>query len=393
MSDDVGLFGGRPEGAADQDVGVVGAGPGGAAAALALARAGAAVTLYRPARVGEKPCGGAIPDAFLPTIDGFDWSAHAPPSVEPRRLVLENAAGSCVEVESPGLRIFRRADFDAALASAAVAAGARLVANRVDVLELEPSGVQVVAGGVRRRHPYLIAADGARGLARRSLGLAPGAESVGLGASLAGPVPDRLALSFPDAADAYCWVFPRPGGASVGIAYDPGRLSHGAARAALERFLDRHFAAGRGSLDRARRYRYPIPIWSAATTTAARRALRSRVLLVGDAAGVADPLTREGIRYALLSGKWAAECLLAGAAEAYPDRLDAGLAPELGRAGRAARLFYDEPLAQWMVPVARRHSGIRSVLGNLLTGRQTYRGLRRTLLRAAVGRYALPSRQ
>jgi hypothetical protein len=66
------------------------------------------------------------------------------------------------------------------------------------------------------------------------------------------------------------------------------------------------------------------------------------------------------------------------------------LAPELGRAGRAARLFYEEPLAQWMVPVARRHPGIRSVLGDLLTCRQTYRGLRRTLLRAAVGRYALP---
>ena len=225
---------------------------------------------------------------------------------------------------------------------------------------------------------------------RRSLVLGPGAESIGLGASLGGPVPDRLALGFPDVADAYCWVFPRPGGASVGIAYDASRLSHGGARAALDRFLDRHLDAGRSSLDHARRYRYPIPIWSAATRAAAQHALRSRVLLVGDAAGVADPLTREGIRYALLSGQWAAEALLAGAAESYPDRLDAGLAPELGRAGRAARLFYEEPLAQWMVPVARRHPGIRSVLGDLLTCRQTYRGLRRTLLRAAVGRYALP---
>ncbi|HEX2463221.1 MAG TPA: hypothetical protein VHR17_01270 [Thermoanaerobaculia bacterium] len=372
------------------EVGVVGAGPGGAAAALALARAGAGVTLYRPARMGEKPCGGAIPDAFLPAIDGFDPTARAAPSVEPRRLVLENAAGSCVEVESPGLRVFRRADFDAALARAAVAAGAKLVASRVEAVDFAPDGVEVRAGGARRRHAYVVAADGARGLVRRSLALAPGAESVGLGASLGGPVPDRLALGFPDLADAYCWVFPRPGGASVGIAYDAARLSHGAARAALDRFLDRHLDGGRSSLDHARRYRYPIPIWSAATRAAAQQALRARVLLVGDAAGVADPLTREGIRYALLSGRWAAESLLAGAGESYPDRLDDGLAPELARAGRAARLFYDEPLAQWMVPMARRHPGIRSVLGDLLTCRQTYRGLRRTLLRAAVGRYALP---
>jgi flavin-dependent dehydrogenase len=339
--------------------------------------------------VGEKPCGGAIPEAFLPTIEGFDWTSSAP-SVEPRRLVLENAASSRVEVLSPGLRVFRRADFDAALARAAVAAGAKLVADRVDGIEFHRDGVEVSAGGERRRHRVVVGADGARGLARRSLGLPPGAESMGLGASLGGPVPDRLALGFPDAADAYCWVFPRPGGASVGVAYDAARLTHGAAKAILDRFLDRHLGAGCSALDRAHRYRYPIPIWSTATRVAADRALRSRVLLVGDAAGVADPLTREGIRYALLSGRWAAECLLAGALEDYAERLAAGLAPELDRAGRAARLFYDEPLGQWMVPVARAHAGIRSVLGDLLTGRQTYRGLRRTLLRAAIGRYALP---
>jgi flavin-dependent dehydrogenase len=131
-------------------------------------------------------------------------------------------------------------------------------------------------------------------------------------------------------------------------------------------------------------------MWSAGTRAIAERALRSRVLLVGDAAGLADPLTREGIRYALLSGRWAAECLLGNAPAEYPDRLEAGLAPELDRAVRAARLFYDEPLAQWMVPVARAHAGIRTVLGDLLTCRQTYRGLRRTLLSAAIGRYALP---
>jgi flavin-dependent dehydrogenase len=369
---------------------VIGAGPGGAAAALALARGGAEVTLYRPARVREKPCGGAIPDAFLPTIDGFDWTASSAPSVEPRRLVLENAAGSRVEVESPGLRVFRRADFDAALAGAAVAAGATLVASRVDGIAFERDRVEVIAGGVRHRHAFVVAADGARGLARRSLGLAPGVESIGLGASLAGPVPDRLALGFPDAADAYCWVFPRPGGASVGVAYDAARLGHGAARTILDRFLDRHLDAGRSALDRAHRYRYPIPIWSSAVRGTIARAVRSRVLLVGDAAGVADPLTREGIRYALLSGRSAAVCLLAGTPGEYPESLDAGLAPELDRAVRAARLFYDEPLAQWMVPVARAHSGIRSVLGDLLTCRQSYRGLRRTLLRAAIGRYALP---
>jgi hypothetical protein len=56
------------------------------------------------------------------------------------------------------------------------------------------------------------------------------------------------------------------------------------------------------------------------------------------------------------------------------------------RAARAARLFYEGPVGQWMVPFARLHPGIRRVLGDLLACRQPYRGLTRRLLRAAAGR-------
>ncbi|HYG63123.1 MAG TPA: NAD(P)/FAD-dependent oxidoreductase, partial [Thermoanaerobaculia bacterium] len=100
---------------------------------------------------------------------------------------------------------------------------------------------------------------------------------------------------------------------------------------------------------------------------------------------LADPLTREGIRYGMLSGLWAAESLLAGRPEAYPERLAAELAGELDRAGRACGLFFEGPIGQWMVPVARVHPGIRRVLADLLSCRQPYRGLKRRLLSAAVG--------
>jgi flavin-dependent dehydrogenase len=185
-------------------------------------------------------------------------------------------------------------------------------------------------------------------------------------------------------ADAYLWIFPRPGGASVGIAYTPERLSHGAARAVLEGFLDRHLPPQWRELP-GPRYRYPIPVYGEWTLKTVRRGVERRVLLVGDSAALADPLTREGIRYGMLSGAWAAESLLAGTPEDYPERLAAELAADLERAGRARGLFFDGPIGQWMVPVARLHPGVRRVLADLLACRQPYTGLKRRLLRAAVG--------
>jgi len=277
---------------------------------------------------------------------------------------------------------FRRGDFDRALVEAAVAAGARRLPVRAERLELMNNEARVTAGGEVRAYDWVIGADGARGLSRRSLGLLPEGDSLGLGGSLRGLVMDRLVLSFPDLADSYLWIFPRPGGVSVGIAYTPDRLSEGAARAALDGFLDRHLPAGWRDLP-GPRYRYPIPVFGAWTLRSVRHGLDRRVLLIGDAAALADPLTREGIRYGLLSGLWAAESLLAGQPESYADRLGGELAADLSRAERARELFFDDPVGLWMVPVARRHPGIRRVLADLLACRQPYQGLKGRLLRAA----------
>jgi flavin-dependent dehydrogenase len=365
-------------------IAILGGGPAGGSAALALARSAPgdiAVDLYLPARPGEKPCGGAVPEHVLPQLAGFDPSPLSVVAGPAARL--ENAAGQWVDLPLEGIRIFRRSDLDRALVAAAVAAGARRIPGKAELLEVGKGEVRITAGGEVRAYDWVIGADGARGLSRRTAGLAPEGDSVGLGGSLAGLDVDRLVLAFPDLADAYLWIFPRPGGASVGIAYTPERLSDGAARAALDAFLDRHLPDGWRDLP-GPRYRYPIPVFGAWTPRSVRAALGRRILLAGDAAALADPLTREGIRYGMLSGLWAAESLLAGRPEEYPARLDRELAADLRRAERARAVFFDDPIGQWMVPVARRHPGIRRVLGDLLACRQPYRGLKGRLGRAVL---------
>lgn len=363
-------------------VAVLGGGPAGGSAALALARGGAEVDLYRPARPGEKPCGGAVPEHILPRIDGFDPSPL--PAVVSPEAVLEDARGHRLALDLDGIRIFRRRDFDHALVAAALAAGAVPRRVKAERLERVERGLRVVAGGEERTYDWVVGADGARGLSRRSLGLPSRGDSVGLGGSLSGLDWRRLVLAFPEMADSYLWIFPRPGGASVGIAYTPGRLTELQARAALDRFLDDHLSTNWRDLP-GPRYRYPIPVFGPWTLEAVRRGWSRHILLVGDAAAVADPLTREGIRYSLLTGLWAAESLLAGRPAAYAERLDSELREDMEKAGHARDLFFEGAIGRWTVPLSRAHPGIRRVLSDLLACRQPYTGLRRRLLGAAVG--------
>ncbi len=363
-------------------VAVLGGGPAGGSAALALARGGAAVDLYLPARPGEKPCGGAVPEHVLPRIDGFDPSP-LPAVVSPEAL-LENARGHRLALDLDGIRIFRRRDFDRALVEAALAAGAMPRRVKAERLERVEAGVRVAAAGEERAYDWIVGADGARGLSRRSLGLPPRGDSVGLGGSLAGLDCRRLVLAFPELADSYLWIFPRPGGASVGIAYTPGRLPEIQAKAALDAFLDDHLSTDWRDLP-GPRYRYPIPVFGPWTLEAVRRGLSGRILLTGDAAAVADPLTREGIRYGLLTGLWAAESLLAGRPAGYAERLERELREEMEKAAHARDLFLEGAIGRWALPLSRVHPGIRRVLSDLLACRQPYTGLRRRLLGAAVG--------
>ncbi|MDX1642837.1 MAG: NAD(P)/FAD-dependent oxidoreductase [Thermoanaerobaculia bacterium] len=362
-------------------VGVIGAGPAAGAAARELASAGCDVTVFRPGRPGEKPCGGAFPDHLLERLHGFDAS-RLPAVVAPSAL-LENGAGQQLTLDLRGLRIVRRADFDPALETSARSLGAAVVEHKAERLGWQRGRPTIEAAGRRYRFDWLIGADGARGLSRRALGLVGCGESVGLGASLSDVEVERLVLAFPELGDAYLWVFPRPGGCSVGIAYTAGTVSDGAASACLRRFVRRQLGRPLADLP-GPRYRYPIPVYGEATVEAISAGVGHRILLVGDAAAVADPLTREGIRYAVLSGQTAARSLIDEEPESYGEQLRGEIEADLGRALRARELFFEDPIGRWMVPVCRRHPGIRRVLSDLLACRQPYVGLRGRLVAASL---------
>ena len=104
---------------------------------------------------------------------------------------------------------------------------------------------------------------------------------------------------FREIANGYLWIFPKSDHLSVGIAaLHPGR---GELQATLKRVMTRFGI----SLEEVEMHGHPIPIYSRRECISTGRAL-----LVGDAAGLVDPFSGEGIRYAIKSGQLAAQAIL-----------------------------------------------------------------------------------
>jgi geranylgeranyl reductase family protein len=301
------------------DVVVAGGGPAGAAAALAAVRTGARVLVVDRADFPrDKVCGDAVaPETFDVLAElGADVAGLTDGYPPVPRLSLRSPGGATVErATARPSYVVPREVLDARLLAAARKAGAEFRRHHVRTVEVRDDGV-TVDDAVRAR--VLIGADGAESVVRRALGVPTNP-------------PDRLAVAIrgyaPAITDgtlllgttqqrwpAYAWSFPiGDGRANVGY----GELvAGGATRAQLVEGLHRLLPGVEpGEL---RAHRLPL-------STGRIRQPDGRVLLVGDAASLVNPLTGEGIYYAVLSG------VLAGQASAYGSGAGATLRARLRR--------------------------------------------------------------
>ena len=135
----------------------------------------------------------------------------------------------------------------------------------------------------------------------------------------------------------------------------------------------------RKHLSTAERYAARIP-GLAAKTWDKRKVCGNDWALLGDAAGFADPVTGEGIYYALRSAELFAEAYLEGRAETYESRWREDFGADLSRAAQIAaalRKLLGAPFTERMIEFARGHRGVKRVLGNLVMRRQGYVDLKK----------------
>ncbi len=320
---------------------VVGAGPAGATAARRLAQGGArTLVLERQALPRYKACGGGVPARTLQLLDV---------EIEP---VAEGFVDT-IDVSNLGKTQFRKTSpnplawmvmrdrFDQRLSDAAVQAGAVLRDHcpAQSIFTTNDSIYAETARGTERAR-WLIAADGATGPATRQLGIAA-APTRSAAYELEVTAPPSALERWDRAANVdvgyqpwgYGWVFPKQGKLSVGVVTAP---RHGREiRRHAERYLTR---LGLEDAELETVQGHPIRY----RRSVAEPVARDRALLVGDAAGLADEFTAEGIAYAVHSAQLAAAAILAGddPARAYTDAVNREIQPELNAARTISRLYY-----------------------------------------------------
>ena len=282
---------------------VVGAGPAGSTTAYRLARAGARVCLLDRARFPrDKPCGGGLTLRAVRQLP-FSVEPVVEDVVDRLELGLRYGRRWSRRSEGPLVLMTQRRRLDAFLAERAAEAGAEF-REGVKVTGVDPSGF-VSAGGERLEGAVIVGADGANGITARALGV-----QAEYGVALEGNVgyehvsrerfAGRAVVELGAVPGGYAWVFPKADHVNVGVG---GWQSEGPRLRERLGELCRAFGIDESTVHDVRGHRLPM-------RGGARRQVRDRVLLVGDAAALVDPLSGDGMYEAFVSGRLAAEATL-----------------------------------------------------------------------------------
>jgi geranylgeranyl reductase family protein len=317
------------------DVVVVGAGPAGSSAARAAAAAGASVLLLdRTAFPRYKTCGGGLLGESLAEIPD---SVRAVVETRVSEVVVthEGRRSFTLRRSDPFLALVRRERFDLALVEAAQAAGARFEGG-VAVRELSEAAdgrmlVRTAEGTAAAR--TVIGADGSGGRVGRYVGVETGGVDLGLEDEVAMPAGrrrwgDTVLLDWGPEPGSYAWAFPKDEVLTVGVIARRG--SPDATRAYLAAWKQ-HLGLAEADVVHSSGH---LTQWR----TAESPLRRGGVVVAGDAAGLLEPWTREGISFALRSGRWAGEAAaqaVAGGSRGPADGDAGGGLAEATGAGRA----------------------------------------------------------
>lgn len=328
----------------------------------------------------EKPCGGGLTWKAWSQYPFLMDNATPRKSVRRTYLTCGPKASATLDLTEP-LLIYSRFDLNNMLLRRAEAAGAAIEKARVTGLERRGAGwrVRTKTGSIDAEH-CIVATGGRNGLRDVGTQWTQADTLTALGYFIPAEQ-DHVDLHFFPGFEGYIWIFPRQGHLSAGIAGKGKPATE--MRALLDRYLADKGISSRG----ATYYGHMIPSLDQPSWRP-NRVAGEGWLAVGDSAGLVDPVTGEGLYYAMRSGDLAADAILAdsgNAASVYRDVLWSEFGADLETGARLAKRlflgnFFFAGVSTRMIQFLRRSPTILQVVQDLFAGTQSYLDLKSRLM-------------
>ena len=365
------------------DVIIIGSGPAGSMSAYLLSRSGLNVSIIEKADIPRyKACGGALSLKSINSIP-FDISPVIEQSVSGGFLTHNGKFMLKVDLDASGISMVMRDTFDQFLLNRAIEAGAHFIQAPLYRVETHNCHPVAVTGKGNYTARYLVGADGVNSRVSRSLGLLPHRQAgIALEAEITVPSSALQAqgayglFDFGALRFGYGWIFPKKSHLSVGVFQArPEKMPR--ITTVLEDFIARQNILQDCKMKNLRGH--PIPLGNA------HQAIHNgNVLLVGDAANLADPFLGEGIYYAVRSAQIATEELLTNFDDPskglhnYTKRVNQEIGKQFIHARFLANLVYRFP------EIAARSMKKSPILQNLvfsvIIGKRTFQQINRRLI-------------
>jgi geranylgeranyl reductase family protein len=372
-------------------VAILGGGPAGAFAAERLAKSGLRTIVFDEKLAWEKPCGGGL------TYKAYQQYPFLIDNNYPKKVITDfnvaapQAGGVELGLTRP-LVIYSRLDLNRMLLDRAQQAGAQLEKTRVLEIERSGTGWSLKTRSGSLEADYCIVATGARNPLRNVGTEWTAADTMSALGYFVASEQNHIDIQFLPNLEGYIWVFPRASHLSVGIC-GKGESAQ-SLRSRLERYMEEKGIAYKG----APFYGHMLPSLESSGWKS-NRVAGEGWMAVGDAGGLVDPITGEGLYYAMRSGDLASQVLLdescpaESKAQSYRNLLYRDFAADLQFGATLAKRvflgrFLFNTIPTRMVGFLRRSPSFRAVIEDLFAGTQPYLDLKSRLLKNLSGTLA-----
>jgi len=350
-------------------VGIIGAGIGGSYLSYCLSKEGVDTIVFDFRAPHEKICGGGV---SYKTIERFPIVSELPiPRKEILKATLISPKDRMVKVglEKP-LTIYNRIDLDYALLKKAMRFGAHFRKEKVQSFARDGNSWRIFTNTGDYKVEMLVGADGALSRTRRKLNVLPVKEGVFFALECFLKVKRDVVIFkfFPDI-QGYLWAFPRINNLAVGIVSNYCRKTNVKdIKKRLLHFIERNYPEQTPKISVQGAY---TPLFCADDSKNVR-ICDNNWALIGDAATFVDPVSGEGIYYAIYSAEILSQCILENELALYPPLCMKHFGENLVKALQGLKYFYQPEFTEVMIQMATESLSVRRIISDMMSGSLDY---------------------